>query len=107
MPDPDSSKERINLLAAFALLQMEWKDLAGSSYTVPFEVVEDFLHFCDPTQNTSEIVDFWFRSGWIFQIFLRRWQMTSKGLTALIEQRAKFPIDENGVADWIRTYTPR
>jgi len=106
MPDAVYSPEYLNLLAAFALLQMEWKD-KEMPYTIPLEVAEEFLHFCSPTQNAAVLLEFWFQSHWIFQVSLRRWQLTGKGLATLIEQGAKLPIDENGVVDWIRTYTPR
>ncbi|HBK34005.1 TPA: hypothetical protein DEP34_05255 [Candidatus Uhrbacteria bacterium] len=96
--------EELNFLAAFALLQVMWKD-EGFACSVPTKVVENFLVFLDATVVPADLMSRWVQTGLIHQAAMGRWRITGKGLTTLIEQGARLPIDENGVELWSRAYT--
>ena len=96
-------KEELNLLAAFALLQVVWKD-EGFACSVPTKVVEDFLTFLDTTVRPVDLMYDWLCANLIYKAAVGRWRITGKGLVILIEQGARFPIDEDGIDLWFRAY---
>lgn len=97
-------QEELNLLAAFALLQVVWKD-EGFACSVPTKVAEDFLAFLDATVQPVELIDRWAQANLVYPAAVGRWRITGKGLTTLIEQGVRLLIDENGVELWSRAYT--
>lgn len=98
-----SAADLLNRLAAFALLQMIWKD-EGYALTVPTEVTEKFLTFLDVNFDPTQTMEAWQKEEWICQAATGRWRITAKGLQAIIDRQARLPIDENGVTVWTMAY---